>query len=539
MTATSPSVRGLSFDYFKQTATGEDTPRLVPLWRRIFSDHLTPVELYRCMVSESDNTTPSFLLESVTNDGNAGRYSFVGARPVMEVLAKEFDVAITDYRAQRAGKATESSAKRVEGCQDPWQLMRDITEQLPAAQPEGLPRTFTGGWVGYGGYDTVRYGEIESLPFEEAPKDDRGLPDLHMGLYQSSVTFDHFEKVCYAIVWVDLEDFDRDLQRAHANGMQQLDELTRVIQDGVLLSPLSSGTVDIDPSSTTKFHRSAKANMTRGEFDKAIEQCLYHMSVGDTFQVVFSQRFEREAKVDPFSVYRALRIVNPSPYMIYVQCAGCTLVASSPEILCKVKDRVVTNRPLAGTRWRGATEEEDLELEKNLLADDKENAEHLMLVDLGRNDLGRVSEYGSVDACKLFDIERYSHVMHISSTVKGKLREGLTSWDALRATLPAGTISGAPKIRAMQVIDSLEPTRRGPYGGGIGYISFHDDMNIALALRTMVVPTTPEKRDKWTYYLQAGAGIVADSVASAEYTECVNKAMAMARAIDLAESAFE
>ncbi|MCA9298762.1 MAG: chorismate-binding protein, partial [Phycisphaerales bacterium] len=244
--------------------------------------------------------------------------------------------------------------------------------------------------------------------------------------------------------------------------------------------------------------------------------------------------------VDPFDVYRALRAVNPSPYMVYLQAEGCILVASSPEILCRVRHvegrPVVTNRPLAGTRKRGATEAEDQDLERDLLADQKERAEHVMLVDLGRNDVGRVAKPGTIDLPAVMEIERYSHVMHISSTVTGELREGLDAWDALAAALPVGTISGAPKIRAMQIIDELEPVRRGPYGGGMGYIGLDGDMDIALALRTMVVPTSDT--NVWTYHLQASGGIVADSQHEAEFQETINKAAALARAIDLAEAAF-
>jgi anthranilate synthase component I len=313
---------------------------------------------------------------------------------------------------------------------------------------------------------------------------------------------------------------------------------------GEPLSPLRGASVVLDTAAgnDSGFDLARSSNMTKAEFDAALEQIHEHILDGDAFQVVFSQRFERWSRSDPFSTYRALRVINPSPYLIYMQNEGSTLVASSPEILCRVVDRVTTNRPLAGTRPRGRTEEEDLALEREMLADGKDRAEHTMLVDLGRNDVGKIAEYGSVQPSQLMEVERYSNVMHISSTVKGTLREGLTSWDALRAQLPVGTISGAPKIRAMQIIDALEPTRRGPYGGGIGYISFQDTMNMALALRTMVVPHATRDAEggkvEWRYHLQAGAGIVLDSDKDAEYQETINKAMALNRAIDLAENAF-
>lgn len=278
-----------------------------------------------------------------------------------------------------------------------------------------------------------------------------------------------------------------------------------------------------------------------------VARAMEYIRAGDIFQVVVGQRFERTSRVDPFDVYRALRAVNPSPYMGYIQAQWCILVASSPEILCRVRTtdakRVVTNRPLAGTRRRGATPEEDLALERELLADQKERAEHIMLVDLGRNDVGQVAVPGTIELAKVMEIERYSHVMHISSTVTGELRPDLDCWDALRAALPVGTISGAPKVRAMQIIDELEPVRRGPYGGGFGYVGLDGQMDIALALRTIVVPVdlaqgVDSPSPSWTYHIQSAGGIVADSNAPDEYQETVNKAAALSRAIDVAEQAF-
>ncbi|KAK3270231.1 ASTRA complex subunit [Cymbomonas tetramitiformis] len=291
------------------------------------------------------------------------------------------------------------------------------------------------------------------------------------------------------------------------------------------------------------------SNTTRARFMDNIRRAKEYIMAGDIFQVVLSQRFERRTFADPFDIYRSLRIVNPSPYMIYLQARGCILVASSPEILCRVdSQQTVVNRPLAGTRRRGSTPEADKQLEEELLADPKETAEHVMLVDLGRNDVGKVAQHGSVEVMKLMEIERYSHVMHISSTVEGKLKEELTSWDALRAALPAGTVSGAPKVRAMQIIDELEISKRGPYGGGVGFISWDGAMDMALALRTMVIPTGQQDKlykygsghpiPEWTVHLQSGAGIVADSDPDSEYEETVNKAAGLGRAIDLAENAF-
>lgn len=289
--------------------------------------------------------------------------------------------------------------------------------------------------------------------------------------------------------------------------------------------------------------------MTKEDYISAIQKAKEHILAGDIFQIVLSQRFERRTFADPFEVYRALRVVNPSPYMIYLQARGCILVASSPEILTRIKKGKIINRPLAGTRRRGENHMEDLNMEEALLQDEKECAEHVMLVDLGRNDVGKVAKAGSVKVEKFMEVERYSHVMHISSTVTGELLDGLTSWDVLRAALPVGTVSGAPKVRAMELIDELERTRRGPYSGGIGGISFTGDMDIALALRTMVFPTNARNdtmycykdrniRREWIVHLQAGAGIVADSNPEDEHMECMNKAAGLGRAIDLAESTF-
>jgi len=503
---------------------------MVPLWRRVFSDQTTPVELFRCLVAEGDTDTHAFLLESATNEGTQGRYSFVGANPIVEVIAKESELTVIDKRLP------ESSRKSKMLCEDPWKYIANFMKELVCSDTGSLPQSFSGGWVGYGGYDTVRYAEPQKMPFSAAPRDDRNIPDMHMGLYQSSIICDHFSKMLYVVEWVDLLQ-SSSVEKAYQAGMKRLNAQVDIIIQQKLLSPLRNAFIELNVGEIAKVSQKLKSNMTKEEFIKGVEKSLYHIGEGDAFQIVISQRFEYESKVDPFNVYRSLRVINPSPYMIYMQCEDVVLVASSPEILCRVEKGVITNRPLAGTRKRGATEEEDEELEKDLLNDEKERAEHIMLVDLGRNDVGRVAQYGTVRVTELMQIERYSHVMHISSTVKGKLWDNLTSWDALRSTLPAGTVSGAPKIRAMQIIDSIEPTRRGPYGGGIGFVSFNDTMNIALALRTMVIQKKPNGKG-WKYYLQAGAGLVADSDPEKEFQETVNKSMALARSIDLAEQAF-
>ncbi|KAI7747288.1 hypothetical protein M8C21_022662, partial [Ambrosia artemisiifolia] len=401
------------------------------------------------------------------------------------------------------------------------------------------------GWVGYFSYDTVRYVEKKKLLFIDAPKDDRNLADIHLGLYEDVIVFDHVQKKAYIIHWVRLDRYS-SIEEAYKDGVKRLEILASKVHNADL-PKLSPGSVEL---STQQFGTPLnKSNMTSDEYKAAVLQAKEHILAGDIFQIVLSQRFERRTFADPFEIYRALRVVNPSPYMTYLQARGCILVGSSPEILTRVKSNKVFNRPLAGTVRRGRTQDEDEQLEKKLLNDEKQCAEHIMLVDLGRNDVGKVTKPGSVNVEKLMTVERYSHVMHISSTVTGELLDHLTCWDALSSALPVGTVSGAPKVKAMELIDKLEVTRRGPYSGGFGWISFAGEMDIALSLRTMVFLTGTRfdtmylykddtKRKEWVAYLQAGAGIVADSVPDDEQQECENKAAGLARAIDLAESAF-
>ncbi|KAF8683620.1 hypothetical protein HU200_044543 [Digitaria exilis] len=460
--------------FFDAAARGSGKGNLVPMWECIVSDHLTPVLAYRCLVPEDNVDAPSFLFESVEQGPQGttnGRYSMVGAHPVMEIVAKEHKVTIMDHEK---GQVTEQIVD------DPMQVPRNMMEGWHPQQIEDLPESFSGGWVGFFSYDTVRYVEKKKLPFSGAPQDDRHLPDVHLGLYDDVLVFDNVEKV----------------------------------------PTLSPGFVKLH---TRQFGTPLnKSTMTSDEYKNAVMQAKEHIMAGDIFQIVLSQRFERRTYANPFEVYRALRIVNPSPYMAYVQARGCVLVASSPEILTRVSKGKIINRPLAGTVRRGKTEKEDQMQEQQLLSDEKQCAEHIMLVDLGRNDVGKVS---------------------------GQLDDRLQSWDALRAALPVGTVSGAPKVKAMELIDELEVTRRGPYSGGLGGISFDCDMQIALALRTIVFSTAPshntmysykasDRRREWVAHLQAGAGIVADSSPDDEQRECENKAAALARAIDLAESAF-
>jgi anthranilate synthase component 1 len=533
-------MRGLSIDrerFGELAASVRPGARaVIPVGVRLLSDRLTPVSAYRRLVKADQRTAPSFLFESVENGERQGRYSILGHEPSIEVVAYGTDVRLTDRR-------TSPVEPTVAG--DPLDVLRAISGGLELIRPERdedagrvLPGSFLGGWVGYAGYDSARYVEPEKLPFEAAPPDDRELPDLHFGFYPQMVVFDHVAKLIHIVRLVEVEEKSRAGQR-YDEAVAQIDRTMQALSSEN--EALRAGIFPA-PSETTRVE--AQSNMSREQHAAMVERAREYIRAGDIFQVVIGQRFERQSAADPFDVYRSLRVVNPSPYMGYLQAEGCILIASSPEILCRVRreegELVLTNRPLAGTRKRGATETEDLELERELLADEKERAEHIMLVDLGRNDVGRVAQRTSVKLDELMVIERYSHVMHISSTVTGRLETGLDCWDALRSTLPVGTISGAPKIRAMQIIDELEPVKRGPYGGGFGVVGLDGEMDIALTLRTIVVPLVrcePE-RDRWVYHLQAAGGIVFDSRTDDEFAETVNKSAALGAAIDSAESAM-
>lgn len=516
----------------------------VPVCLSLLDDQLTPVGAYRRLVTPDERTAPSFLFESVEGGERQGRHSVLGAQPALEVVARGHSVELVSHAGHAAralGHPDKGSLSMGEQA-DPLDVPRRLTKRLRLVRPDGpgagarLPACFLGGWVGFAGYDTVRYAEPEKLGFATAPRDDRDLPDLHLAFYDGVVVFDHVQKLVHVVtlMLVDPAADERAIEELHAAAVVRLEERVGQLLDQSRRLP--SGRMD---RSLMGAPAALTSNLTRDEHAHMVGKALEYIRAGDIFQVVVGQRFERVSQADPFDVYRALRAVNPSPYMVYLQARGCILVASSPEILCRVREGVVTNRPLAGTRRRGQTPAEDKALEAELLADPKELAEHVMLVDLGRNDVGRVAIPGTIDLPARLAIERYSHVMHISSTVTGRLRPELDCWDALRAALPVGTISGAPKIRAMQVIDELEPVRRGPYGGGMGYVGLDGSMDIALTLRTMVVPVALRRADgAWTYHLQAAGGIVADSVAADEYQETVNKSAALARAIEVAEAAF-
>lgn len=493
-----------SFAEFAELARGHTA---VPVYRRLTSDALTAVSAF----ARIEGGDRAFLFESVVGGERVGRYSFLGSGPFLT-----FEAYGNRVRTRTGdGPWSESTSP------DPLRAFEELIGRYRAPQLTGLPR-FCGGAVGYAGYDAVRY--VERLP--NAPPDDRGLPDLCFGLFDRMVVFDHVAKTVLVVAhWTG--DRCDDPAAAYAATCRRVDELVERLQRPTTDLPLK----DIDPLAPRPSSLAPRvaSNLTRDQFEHNVRKAVGYINAGDAFQVVLSQRFRAETAARPFDVYRALRVVNPSPFMFYLRAGDATLVGASPEIMCRVDGGEVVNRPLAGTRPRGKTADEDKALAAELVNDPKERAEHVMLVDLARNDVGRVADLGSVRVADLLSVERYSHVMHLSSTVTGRLRPGLSAFDALRAALPAGTLSGAPKVRAMEIIDELEPHRRGPYGGAVGYVDFGGDMDTCIALRTMVVRGT-------TADVQAGAGVVADSDPAAEYQETVNKAMSLLRALEVAET---
>jgi len=490
---------------------------LVPVYRQLVGDTLTPVTAF-CKIQDGDW---SFLFESVIGGERLGRYSFLGSGPFLRFQAFG---RRTQIQEMPAGEPSESEKELVHA--DPLRLLEEKLAAYRTPHLPGLPR-FCGGAVGYAGYDTVRY--VEHLP--KPPPDDRHLPDLCFAFYDRMVIFDHINKTIAAVAHAHVAGVrgqgsgvsDDDLRRCYQETCVRVDRLVERLQRGVADLQLT------DITAIGEARRTYSSNFPPGAYEAAVEKCKEYIKAGDIFQVVLSQRLTTETQARPFDIYRTLRVVNPSPFMFYLKMGSLCLVGASPEIMVRVEEDKVTIRPLAGTRRRGRTEEEDEHLAAELLADPKERAEHIMLVDLGRNDIGRVARYGTVQLSDVMVVERYSHVMHICSNVTGRLEPARTAFDALRACLPAGTLSGAPKVRAMEIIDELEPHRRGPYGGAVGYIDFSGNMDTCIALRTMVL-------NGQTVYVQAGAGIVADSVPATEREETLNKAMGLLRALEIAET---
>ena len=485
---------------------------LVPVFRTLTADLETPVSAFLRAAWESPEC---FLLESVENGEKVGRYTFIGLNPYKRIVARGRAITITE------GKKTV----QLEG--DVFAILREALSGHTPARVPGLP-PFTAGAVGFLSYDVVR--QIEKLP--STATDELHVPDACLLFFDEVLAFDHVRKEIHLVVTADVTL--RAPANAHADAVKRLARLEKRLSQPLPKLPR--------PTSASKLkiaHRTRKK-----DYLAAVERTREYIRAGDIFQAVISQRLDVDPGVDPFAVYRALRIVNPSPYMFYLRVtpegkaaakgkkkpakSGRLEVAgSSPEMLVRVHQGKVEYRPIAGTRKRSSDEAADLALEAEMLSDEKERAEHVMLVDLGRNDVGRVSEYGSVKVDRLMFVERYSHVMHMVSTIEGKLRKGLSAVDAMRACFPAGTLSGAPKVRAMEIIEELEPARRGLYGGCVLYADFSGNLDSCITIRSMVAQDGQG-------HIQAGAGIVADSVPEAEYQECLNKAQAVLRAIQRA-----
>lgn len=481
---------------FQELAQSHDA---VPVTRRLLCDALTPVSAFRRI----DTGRTACLFESVVGGENVGRYSFLAVEPKLQISARGDQVIITS-----------ADREEIFHSANPLLEIRQRINEVKVAQLPDMP-PFIGGAVGYAGYDVIRY--VERLP--NAPIDDRGLDDLSFAFYDSMLVFDHINKTLtlLTLAWPAQHD---SAEEAYRTAEARLDALVEQLNRPTDELFCEDATLPTGPLPAYE------SNFSQHQFEDAVKKCIEYIKAGDIFQVVISQRLEVPVHCNPFEIYRSLRVLNPSPFMFFLRTQDAILVGSSPEIMCRVVNREMTVRPLAGTRPRGTNLAEDLQLESELLADEKERAEHVMLVDLGRNDVGRVAKYGSIRLPSLMAVERYSHVMHISSTVTGQLRDGCDAFDALLASLPAGTVSGAPKVRAMEIIDELEPHRRGPYAGAVGYLDYSGNMDTCIALRTMVIKNG-------IAYVQAGAGLVADSHPTSEYQETINKATGLIRAIQM------
>ena len=478
---------------------------VIPVYREILADMETPVTA----LMKLRESTHVFLLESVEGGEKWARYSFVGADP--QVI---FQVSGDEILIRNNG---EVQRRRHEG--RPLDYLQALLARFRPVPVAGLPR-FYGGAVGFLGYDMVRY-------FERLPTDRRDEMDTGDAVFLITDTMIIFDNVRHTlkIVACAMMDNHADTESAYREAVEKIDRLIAVLQ-----APFAP------PPTMRQGERTGgdalQANMTPDAFRGMVRQAKEYILAGDIIQVVLSQRFQRDNRVDPVNLYRALRFVNPSPYLFFLKMDDLTLIGSSPEVMVRLEEGIVELKPIAGTKRRGGHEQEDRRLADELLNDPKERAEHVMLVDLGRNDLGRIARTGSVQVNQLMAVERYSHVMHLVSAIQAQLAPGRDAFDVLKATFPAGTLSGAPKVRAMQIIDELEPTRRGPYGGAVGYFSFSGNMDLGITIRTMMV------RDG-RIYVQVGAGIVADSDPETEYQETLSKAAGMMQAIRLAESGFE
>lgn len=490
----------LSFEQVRELAGRGD---LIPLCRDVLADLQTPVSAYLRLAADSQR---SFLFESVEGGEYVARYSFLGCDPYLMLRSRGKQMEIEE----------NGSRRREEG--DPLVRAEELARCYRPVAVSGLPR-FTGGAVGYFGYDLIRL--RERLP--ESVNDDLNLPDMWLAFYDTILAFDHLKHRIQIVsnIKVPREGGEQALRCAYDETCKRIDGLEERLGRPLDVRPSPRPRTDVDPGS----------NYPRPDFEQAVVRAKDYIAAGDIFQVVLSRRQECPLRVPPVAVYRALRTVNPSPYMFLWSMDGVHLVGSSPEMLVRAEDRHIRMRPIAGTRPRGRDEAEDNRLEAELRADPKELAEHLMLLDLSRNDLGRVCEYGSVRVRRTMAVERYSHVMHLVSDVEGRLRPEVGALDAMMACFPAGTVSGAPKVRAMEIIEEFEPTRRGPYAGAVGYLDFSGNLDSCITIRTLVISNGKA-------YAQSGAGIVADSNPAREFDETVSKAQALLRAVELAEERF-
>src|SRR6478609_3464052 len=476
------------------------TATLVPVAKTVAADLRTPVSAFLSVAADEPN---AFLLESVEGGEKIGRYTFLGARPYMILRARGRQISI-----ERRGKKSQQEG-------DVFKILDGLLREHTPAHLPGLP-PFTAGAVGFFAHDAVR--QIEKLPV--IAKDDLQIPDCNLMFFDRLLAFDHVRHEIFIIATADVRR--QSPKQAYA---QALRDIARIEKQ--LAAPLAAKFLRAEKPKAGKVK--VGISVSKKHFIGTVEKIKEYIMAGDVFQAVPSLRLELEPGVEPLNIYRALRRVNPSPYMYFLRMQEMTVLGSSPEMLVRVTGRKLEYRPIAGTRRRGKDEAEDARLEDELRTDEKERAEHVMLVDLGRNDVGRVSDYGTVRVRDLMFVERYSHVMHLVSAVEGTLRQGLTPVDAFAACFPAGTLTGAPKVRAMEIIEEVEPVRRGIYGGSVLYADFAGNLDSCIAIRTMLVKGKKA-------YVQAGAGIVADSVPESEYQECLNKTRALVRAVELARS---
>ncbi len=474
---------------------------IIPVFREIIADLDTPLTVFAKVAGEENH---AFLLESLEGGKKWGRYSFIGFDPILtfESFGERVEIKRGDVVEQRQG--------------DPLELLQEVLESFKVGRDNDFLPRFYGGAVGYLGYDMVRF--MEKLPEMNPPQD--VFPDSSFMIPRLVLIFDNFRQTLTVVNCVET-DGSEDPEALYRDAQNKIDSIIQRLRT----NPLPA---DIAQSVKAEKKHDFQPNMTKESFKKIVAQAKEYILAGDIIQVVLSQRFHSKTDLSPLIIYRALRHINPSPYLFYVKLGNSVQIGSSPEILVRLENNMVDVRPIAGTRPRGKTKDEDIALEKELLADPKERAEHLMLVDLGRNDVGRVAEYGTVETHDLLMVEKYSHVMHIVSGVRGKLEKGKDQFDVVRACFPAGTVSGAPKVRAMEIIEELESERRGPYAGAVGYFGFSGNMDFCITIRTFVMSGD----DLW---VQAGAGIVADSDPEMEYQETLNKSRGLRRAVELAE----